>query len=140
MNVMLDVNVIMDALQERQPFDTEAKEIMLRAQNGEYSCYFTASAATDVFYLYRKARGLQSAKKALDFLLKTYGVASVTHEDCIKAISSSIDDFEDALVTVCAKKAGVDYVISRDDEYLNANSVVKVIKPKEFLKILTETD
>jgi len=46
MTVLLDTNVIMDALQERQPFDAEAKEILLRAQNGEFTCYFTANAAT----------------------------------------------------------------------------------------------
>ena len=52
MTVLLDTNVIMDALQERRPFDAEAKEILLRAQNGEITCYFTANAITDIFYLY----------------------------------------------------------------------------------------
>jgi predicted nucleic acid-binding protein len=58
MTVVLDTNVIMDALQERPPFAAEAKEILLRAQNSEFACYFTANAATDIFYLYNKARNL----------------------------------------------------------------------------------
>jgi len=62
MTVVLDTNVIMDALQERQPFDIEAKEILLRAQNAEFTCYFTANAATDIFYLYTKARDIKSAR------------------------------------------------------------------------------
>ena len=48
-----------------------------------------------------------------------------------------IDDFEDALVSACAKKAQADYIISRDDKFLRSSSPVKVIKPKEFLKRLT---
>ena len=36
MNILIDTNVLMDALQERRPFDAEAKEILIRAQNGEF--------------------------------------------------------------------------------------------------------
>jgi predicted nucleic acid-binding protein len=137
MTVLLDTNVIMDALQERQPFDVEAKEILLRAQNGEFTCYFTANAATDIFYLYSKARDMKSARQVMNFLLATYKIVSLTHEDCISAMSIPIEDFEDALVSACAKKVEADYIISRDEKFLRDNSLVKVIEPKEFLKTLT---
>ena len=133
MTVLIDTNVIMDALQERQPFDTAAKEILLRSKNGEIKVYFTANAATDIFYLYSKARDLQSARSALDYLLNNYGVVSVTHEDCVYALTLQIDDFEDALVVACAKKAGVDYIITRDEKFLKNKSPVKIISPVEFL-------
>jgi predicted nucleic acid-binding protein len=137
MTVMLDTNVIMDALQERQPFDVEAKEILLRAQNAEFTCYFTANAATDIFYLYNKARDLKSARQVLDFLFATYKIVSVTHEDCVNAMAIPIEDFEDALVSACAKKVEPDYIISRDEKFLKDDSPVKVIAPKEFLQMLT---
>jgi len=136
MTVLLDTNVIMDALQERQPFDVEAKEILLRAQNGEFACCFTANAATDIFYLYSKARDLKSARQVMNFLLATYKIVSVTHEDCIDAMSIPIEDFEDALVCACAKKAEADYIVTRDDKFLRENSPVEVIEPKDFLKSL----
>jgi len=139
MTVILDTNIIMDALQERQPFDAEAKEILLRAQNAEFTCYFTANTATDIFYLYRRARDLKSARQVLDFLLATYKIVSVTHEDCVNAMAVPIEDFEDALVSACAKKVEADYIISRDEEFLLGDSPVKVIKPKEFLQKLTGT-
>ncbi|MCL2649283.1 MAG: PIN domain-containing protein [Phycisphaerales bacterium] len=135
MTVLLDTNVIMDALQERQPFDVEAKEILLRAQNAEFTCYFTANAVTDIFYLYSKVRDLKSARQVLNFLLATYKIVSVTHKDCVNAMSIPIEDFEDALVSACAQKAEADYIISRDDKFLQGNSPVKVIEPKDFLKM-----
>ena len=138
MTVILDTNVIMDALQERQPFDVEAKEILLRAQNAEFTCYFTANAATDIFYIYNKARDLKSARKVLDFLLATYKIVSVTHEDCVNAMAIPIADFEDALVSACAKKVEADYIISRDEKFLKDDSPVKVIAPKEFLRTVNE--
>ena len=136
MTVLLDTNVIMDALQERQPFVVEAKEILLRAQKAKFTCYFTANAVTDIFYLYSKARDLKSARQVLNFLLATYKIVSVTHEDCINAMSIPIEDFEDALVSACAKKAEADYIISRDDKFLREKSPVKVVEPKDFLKML----
>ena len=140
MTVLLDTNVIMDALQERQPFDAEAKEILLRAQNVEFTCYFTANAATDIFYLYSKAHDIESARQVMDFLLETYKIVSVTHEDCISAMSIPIEDFEDALVSACANKVEADYIISRDDKFLREKSPVEVIEPKDFLKMFTEKE
>jgi len=136
MTVLLDTNIIMDALQERQPFDIEAKKILLCSQNGEFSCCFTANAAADIFYLYSKARGIKTARSALDFLLATYKIISVTHEDCIRAMSLPIEDFEDALAACCAEKAGADFIITRDDEFLSSDSPVKTISPKGFLSQL----
>lgn len=136
MNVLLDTNIILDALMERTPFDVEAKEILLRSQSGEIKCMFTANAATDIFYLYSKARDTQTAKIALNFLLMHYGVVSVAQEDCIKALSVPIEDFEDALVAVCAQKAGADYIVTRDDKFLRDKSQVKIITPKELIDTL----
>jgi len=134
MRILLDTNIILDAFQERQPFDTEAKETLYRAQEGTVSIMFTTNAAADIFYLYSKARDRKSAKAALDFLLTNYSVVSVTHDDCVTALSFPIDDFEDALVAVCAKKANADYIITRDEKFLHASSQVKIITPTELLK------
>jgi predicted nucleic acid-binding protein len=134
MTVLLDTNVIVDALQDRQPFALEAKEILTRSQNGEFSCLFTANAAADIFYLYSKARDVKTARAALAFLLKQYGVVSVTAEDCQKALTLPIDDFEDALVVVCAQKSGAGYIITRDEQFLRNHS--QAITPKELLEFV----
>ena len=136
MKVLLDTNILLDALQERQPFDTDAKEILRRGQSGDLECCFTANAATDIFYLYSKARNVKQARTALEFLLGRYSVVDVTHGDCTHALKSEIVDFEDALVAECAKKAGVDYIVTRDDEFLRSRSPIKVITTNELLALL----
>ena len=133
MTILLDTNVIMDALSERTPFDVEAKKILILGQSGKVKCRFSANSATDIFYLYSKARDVKAANAALDFLLNTYGVVSVTQDDCISALASPISDFEDALVAVCAKKANADYIITRDEKFLTENSPICIVSPNEFL-------
>ncbi|MDR2615334.1 MAG: PIN domain-containing protein [Oscillospiraceae bacterium] len=137
MKVLLDTNIIMDALQERSPFDIDAKEILRRAQNGELTCYFTANAATDIFYLYSKARGIKSARSALRFLLNKYMVVDVTHGDCINALELPIEDFEDALVVECAKKVGLDCIVSRDGDFQRGESPIPVISTQQLLDALS---
>jgi predicted nucleic acid-binding protein len=135
--VLLDTNVIMDALQERSPFDVEAKEILRRGQSKEIDILFTASAATDIFYLYGKARGIKAARAAIEFLLDTYGVADAAYSDCINALKLPIEDFEDALVAECARKAGANYIVTRDEEFQNGASPISVISPVALLELLS---
>jgi len=133
MIVFLDTNVILDALQERSPFDLPAKEILMQAQGGNLKCMLSANAIADIFYLYSKARGISAANAALVFLLKMLKVVSVTHEDCNAALALPIADFEDALAAVCAKKANADYIITRDVKLLNEAVFSRTISPSEFV-------
>jgi predicted nucleic acid-binding protein len=103
-----------------------------RGQNGELKCLFTANAAADIFYLYSRARDVKTARAALDFLLTRYSAVSVTHEDCVRALSLAIEDFEDALAVVCAQKANADCIVTRDEKLIKADSPVRIIPPGEL--------
>jgi predicted nucleic acid-binding protein len=140
MTVLLDTNIMLDALQNRHPFGAAAKEILLRAQNGAFECRLTANAAADIFYICKKARDANFARSALHFLLSAYSVVSVTHEDCLNALSLPMDDFEDALVVVCAVKAKADCIITRDEKFLGVKSPVKTLAPEVFLSKYFHTE
>ena len=135
-SVLLDTNILLDALQERQPFDIAAKKLLLLGQQGAVRCFFTANAATDIFFLYSKARDKATAKEALSFLIRAYGVVPISQEDCLNALSLPNDDFEDALVEVCAKKIRADYIVSRDEQFAEIATEVRVITPAELFAIL----
>lgn len=137
MKVLLDTNILLDALQDRQPFEAAAQSILLKGQEGEIKCYFTANAATDIFFIYSKTHGSNIANNALRFLLKTYGVVSTTKEDCLNALDLPNEDFEDALVEVCAAKINADYIITRDEEFADHATKVAILKPINFLKLLS---
>ena len=94
---------------------------------------FTANAAADIFYLYSKVRNMQAATAALSFLFKIHEVVSVTHEDCVAALQLPVVDFEDALDAVCGQKANVDYIITRDEQFLANTLPIKKILPSNFV-------
>jgi predicted nucleic acid-binding protein len=97
---------------------------------------FTANAAADIFYMYSKARGVKSARSALEFLLTGYVAVDVTHSDGLNALKLANDDFEDALVSVYAEKAQADRIVIQDEAFLKTDSTVKIISPAGFLSEL----
>ena len=62
MKILVDTNIIIDALTSREPFREDAEQVFLLAANQIEDMYITASSATDIYYLVRKH--LHSAEKA----------------------------------------------------------------------------
>ena len=54
MKILVDTNVIIDALTSRQPWKESAEQIFIMAANQLIEMYITASSATDIYYLIRK--------------------------------------------------------------------------------------
>ena len=50
MRVLIDTNVIIDALTSREPWKESAEKIFIMAANHVIEMYITASSATDIYY------------------------------------------------------------------------------------------
>jgi predicted nucleic acid-binding protein len=133
MKVLLDTNVILDVVQNRQPFVDDAAQIMELGRTGRIECAFTANAVSDIFYLISKNLSKRESKTVIANLINIFDVVSIAQDDCVAALALPNEDFEDALVEVCAKKIGADFVVSRDDAFVAAATEAVVIKPDEFL-------
>jgi len=54
MNVLIDTNVILDILLQREPHNKDAAKINILSEKGYIRSYISASAVTDIFYIARK--------------------------------------------------------------------------------------
>ena len=134
---LIDTNVVLDALATREPFHAEAERIFLLAAEEKCQGFVTANSITDIYYLVRKNASEAVARDALRNLLQVFAIVDISGKDCENALESPLDDYEDALVAVCALRIGADYIITRDEDFLRAQSPVCVVAPAEFLKILS---
>ncbi len=139
MNVLIDTNVILDDLLNRGINAEYARKISLLVTDELISGFITASCLTDIFYIVAKYRNVITARKAIKNMLLTFSVISVTEEDCKQAIDFPLEDFEDALVVVCAEKAALKYIVTNDQLFLeSADTRVPTISPAAFLANLDE--
>jgi predicted nucleic acid-binding protein len=132
-HVVLDSNIVLDVLRPNQDFEADAKRIFRLIGDGGLDASICANSLTDIFYILRKVHGARRAKDFIAHLVAAARVLPLSQEDCQDALALSMDDFEDALIAVCAKKAGADFIVSRDTDFIKAPSDVRVIAPKELL-------
>jgi predicted nucleic acid-binding protein len=132
LKILLDTNVILDALASREPFNAGADAIFALAGKRRITAYVTASSVTDVYYVLRRKLSDETCRSALLHLFNLFSAISVTQNDCLSALNEPIEDFEDALMMVCARKMGVNYIITRDKTFLKTKGT---ISPPDFLGI-----
>ena len=95
----------------------------------------SASAATDIFYMLRKAlQSPQQARERLAQLAQLVTFADVAGLDIHTALSRPMSDFEDAVVDAVAERNEVDYILTRNKKDF-AGSVIPAVTPTEFLAL-----
>lgn len=133
MRILIDTNVILDILQKREPFFADSYRALRKAIESDSECLLSASAATDIFYMLRKALGsAQQAKEQIEKLAQLVSFADVQGMDIHTALMREMPDFEDAVVDAVAERNGASYILTRNIKDF-AGSVVPAILPVDFL-------
>lgn len=103
--------------------------------SGKAKVWLTASTIADICHITRRAlQDAATAKSVIAKLLNAFQIAGVDQGDCVKALDIDMGGYEDALVSVCAKKGKAEYIITQNTERFG-NASVPAIKPADFLKI-----
>ena len=136
MRVLIDNCIIIDALQSRVPFAEAAQKIFLSSANKKFEGYITAKSVTDIYYLtHRLTHSDMETRKILSKLFMLFQLLDTTSLDCRKAISSEMNDYEDAIMVETAVRSGMDCIVTRNiKDYTKA--AVNVLDPLAFLKLL----
>lgn len=133
MNVLIDTNVILDAVTGRAPYNATAERIFLLAAEDKISAAITATSVTDIYYLLHKhLHDADRSRQALANLLSLFRVLDVTGGDCRKALTMPMADYEDALLATCAKRNKVDKIITRNLRDFDG-APVEALTPDGFL-------
>ena len=140
MRVLLDTSVIVDVLQQREPWHRDGERIFLAAAMKQITACVTAKQIADIHYLTRKTFKGQThadnlARQIIGKLLTIMELADTSANDCQSAIGINNNDFEDAMLIAAAARISADYIITRNEEHF-ISSTVPVISPADFAKLL----
>ena len=140
MKILVDTNVIIDALTGREPFREAAEQIFMLAANQIEDMFITASSATDIYYLTRKhLHDTDQARNTMSKLYELFYILDVTSNDCQEALSSGVKDYEDAVIASCAYRNRMDYIVTRNIRDYE-HSKVKALLPDELLKLISQSE
>ena len=140
MKAVVDTCIVIDALQEREPFREDAQTVVLAAANRVFAGFLTAKSVADIYYLlHRHTHSGAEARKLLAKLFTLFELADTEGADCLRAVSSPLSDYEDAIMAETALRSGMDCIVTRNERDYRA-SPVPVFTPGEFLKKLSLSD
>jgi len=133
--VLIDLNIILDVLQKRDPFYDTSVQVLAGVETGLMTGFLAAHSVTTLFYLIQKDQSAAAARAAITELLQFLQIAPVNQSTIDQALNLDYQDFEDAVQMIAALQCKADYLITRNiSDY--QPPLVPVLKPAELVALI----
>ena len=132
MSILVDTNVILDVLLEREPYADNSALIMALVERKQSIGYLCATTLTTIHYLACKTIGNITGRQAMQTLLQIYRIAPVDHKVLQMALNTGFKDYEDSVLYTAGVNAGASAIITRNVKDFTG-SELPVYTPEEYL-------
>ena len=135
MKLLIDTNIVLDVLLQREPFCRTATEVLNLAQRNDVREYVSASAITDIYYIANKQmKDRDAVRDLLKRLLMVVSVAAVSEREIQNALNLAWGDFEDSVQYSVALLNEMDGIVTRNpSDYQEAN--MRIWLPEQALEL-----
>jgi predicted nucleic acid-binding protein len=135
MRVLLDTNVILDAMLQLAPWHVDADAIFKSASDGRLTCASTVLSLANAFYVGRRTLGTDRARAGVRLYLRAFEIVPLDEWTLHDADALPGSDLEDNIQIAAAVRSAVDAIITRDPAGFTA-SPVRVRTPADLVKDL----
>ena len=98
MKLLIDTNIVLDVLLQREPFCRDAVKVMNLAQYDDVHEYVSASAITDIYYIaYKQIKDRKLVLDLLKRLLMVVSIAAVTEQEIRNALETEWKDLSQGI-------------------------------------------
>ena len=134
--IFVDLDIVLDVLCKRDPYYEYAAKVFSLADMKKLTVYTSSLVVANVYYILRKAIGIEKSKEALRKLRLLVKIISVEEREVDLALNSSFSDFEDALQYYTAVKHGMETLLTRNiKDYKERDLIIQT--PEQFIKGIT---
>ena len=133
--VFTDSDVILDILCKREPHYEYAAQVFSLADTRQLRLYTTPLVVANVYYILRKAIGIEKAKEALRKLRLLMHIIAIEEQEIDLALNSPFSDFEDALQYYTAVRHHIDMLLTRNIKDYKEKALI-IQTPEQFIKTL----
>lgn len=114
MRILVDLNLVLDVLLDRQPHAEAAAALWASVEASEADGMIAAHCVTTLHYLATRSGGRAFADECVAGVLTVFGVAPVDDAVLQQALGMGWPDFEDAVCAAAGVAAGCHAVATRD--------------------------
>ncbi len=131
--IFLDTNIIIDFLEQREPFFKAAANVLDLGANKKVVLYTSAISFLNCVYVIRKSIGYVRAVECIKLLTQIIEVSPVTNTEFISALNSESSDLEDLTQYFSAVSSGCDCIITRNGKHFPQDRI-SIFTPDTFLQ------
>ena len=131
--VFADSDVILDILCKREPHYEYAAQVFSLADTRQLRLYTTPLVVANVYYILRKAIGIEKSKEALRKLRLLMHIIAIEEQEIDLALNSPFSDFEDALQYYTAVRHNM--LLTRNIKDYKEKALI-IQTPEQFIKTL----
>lgn len=132
MKLMIDANILLDVLQNREPHVQASSVIWKLCETEKARGYVSALTFANLVYIMRKELSPKNIEETLHALSLIFEFVDFNISDLSHAAELNWDDFEDAVQSVTAERVHADYIITRNVKDF-AKSKVIAFTPSELI-------
>jgi predicted nucleic acid-binding protein len=134
--VLIDINVMLDLLLEREPFAKQAGALLTQVEEGRAEGFIAGHTITTIFFLVKRERGRRATEQAVSDVLRIATVVPLEQADYHQAILLALNDFEDAVQTAAAMRIAADFIATRNETDFRS-SPVPPKSPAELVALIS---
>lgn len=135
MKLLLDINVLLDVLLDREPWSEAAAALLSVIESEAAEGFVAPHTLPTIYYIVSQARDRKLAAAAVNDLLRILQVAPLTKIDFQEALTLPISDFEDAVQATAALRIGADYLVTRNEKDFR-EAAVPIADPATIMALL----
>ncbi len=134
MKVLVDTNVILDALMGRKEYYHNADKIIKLCADKKVMGVLAAHTIPNLFYILRKTMDVDARRQVILDLCNIFDIDQIDKGKLLSAVQNrNFDDFEDCLQMECAASYHADKIITRNVKDFTS-SFIPAVTPEDFLK------
>lgn len=136
MVALIDTNIIIDYLANREPFSNDAEKIIELCKDEKFSGLVALQSIVDCFYILRKVCSVDLLREFFLNLSEIFTFIGTSKDNVISALKNiNFADFEDCVMCETAFSNGADCIVTRNPkDYVSAN--INIFTPRQFIDVV----
>jgi len=135
MRILLDTNIVLDVLLNREPFVHDSRRLWQAADEGAFDGSIASFSLPTIHYICQRRAGSAAADAAVDTCLEAFEICPLYRECIVAARRITGNDFEDNLQVACAISDFMQGLVTRNPrDFMNAP--IRIYSPGELLGVL----
>lgn len=132
MVLLIDANIVLDVLQDRENFVKESAMIWKLCETEQAKGYISTLSFANIVYILRKELTPEKIEEVYHKLCLIFEFADFNSSVLMKAVEMNWKDFEDAVQSATAEQVHADYIVTRNVRDFTKSKVV-AFTPAELL-------